>query len=228
MTNQTATAEYALVDVDHVHPHPRNVRREVTGVDELAASIKNLFARLAPPSGEAVSAPASAWAVAEPNAPYPHRTGARTPTAGKPVGRRGAAGARCIGVKRAPGPATPNRFPPGGPVIRSFSHGRLAVDLSLAAAVNGLASATATWFGNGLAPLRNQDLLPPALWAAVTIFLHRSQAHRALSVGVGPRQRAHDRIQVHPGRLVADAPGRHEIGDARIDQAARPLQHLAF
>ena len=41
----------------------------------------------------------------------------------------------------------------------------------LAAAVNGLASATATWFGNGLAPLRNQDLLPPALWAAVTIFL---------------------------------------------------------
>lgn len=41
----------------------------------------------------------------------------------------------------------------------------------LAAAVNGLATATATWVGNGLAPLRNQDLLPPALWAAVTIFL---------------------------------------------------------
>lgn len=41
----------------------------------------------------------------------------------------------------------------------------------LAAAVNRLAAATATWFGNGLAPLRSQDLLPPALWAAVTIFL---------------------------------------------------------
>jgi potassium-dependent mechanosensitive channel len=41
----------------------------------------------------------------------------------------------------------------------------------LAAAVDRLATATATWFANGLAPLRNHDLLPPALWAAVTIFL---------------------------------------------------------
>ncbi|MCC6449534.1 MAG: zf-HC2 domain-containing protein [Candidatus Aureabacteria bacterium] len=124
-------------------------------IGELAASIKNLFARLAPPSGEAVSAPASAWAVAEPNAPYPHRTGARTPTAGKPVGRRGAAGARCIGVKRAPGPATPNRFPPGGPVIRSFSHGRLAVDLSLAAAVNGAVACTVRLADRRGTPLRS-------------------------------------------------------------------------
>lgn len=36
----TVTSEYALVDVAHVHPHPRNVRRQVAGVDELAASIR--------------------------------------------------------------------------------------------------------------------------------------------------------------------------------------------
>lgn len=36
----TATSEYALVDINTVHPHPRNVRRTVDGVDELAASIK--------------------------------------------------------------------------------------------------------------------------------------------------------------------------------------------
>ncbi|MFN3600531.1 MAG: ParB/RepB/Spo0J family partition protein [Dietzia sp.] len=39
MSTQTVTSEFALVDVDHVHPHPRNVRRQVTGVAELAKSI---------------------------------------------------------------------------------------------------------------------------------------------------------------------------------------------
>lgn len=41
MTTTPTTSEFALVDIDHVHPHPRNVRRTVTGVDELAESIKS-------------------------------------------------------------------------------------------------------------------------------------------------------------------------------------------
>ena len=41
MTTTPTTSEFALVDIDHVHPHPRNVRRTVTGVDELAASIRS-------------------------------------------------------------------------------------------------------------------------------------------------------------------------------------------
>lgn len=41
MTTTTVTSEYALVPLGSVHPHPRNVRRSVTGVDELAASIKD-------------------------------------------------------------------------------------------------------------------------------------------------------------------------------------------
>lgn len=40
MTTAPATSEFALVDVGNVHPHPRNVRRELRGVDELAESIK--------------------------------------------------------------------------------------------------------------------------------------------------------------------------------------------
>lgn len=41
MTSTTVTSEYALISVDHVHPHPRNVRRTVTGVDDLADSIRS-------------------------------------------------------------------------------------------------------------------------------------------------------------------------------------------
>ena len=41
MTTTPTTSEFALVDIDLVHPYPRNVRREVTGVDELAESIKS-------------------------------------------------------------------------------------------------------------------------------------------------------------------------------------------
>ncbi len=41
----------------------------------------------------------------------------------------------------------------------------------LGAAIETLGTAIATWIRNGLTPLRNQDLVPLAFWAAVTIGL---------------------------------------------------------
>lgn len=41
MTTTPTTSDFMLVDINLVHPHPRNVRRTVTGVDELAESIKS-------------------------------------------------------------------------------------------------------------------------------------------------------------------------------------------
>lgn len=134
------------------------VKNEPAFIGEIAASIKDLFARLAPRPKEAVPAPAPAWAVAEPNAPYPHTTGARTQTAGKaPLEstRRRTARARNVGGRTAPGAAAPDLFPPGAPVTRSFSHGRLAVDLSLAAAANGAVACTVRLADRRGTPLRS-------------------------------------------------------------------------
>ena len=39
-TSKTAAPEFTELPMDKVLPHPRNVRRRLTGIDELAASLK--------------------------------------------------------------------------------------------------------------------------------------------------------------------------------------------